>query len=409
MAGISVSVDEIMRRRQLVQGAVHSIETVQKKLLKRLQSAGDSWEDKNYRKLENIAIECSEALQKTFQILVEADKYLESVEETVFEYENALNSGSAGFRRQIAQAAGRQGGKKSRSQKMQELKKGLASVDDVLNGYKKELMGRGMSDGDAMNAFLQYYRHQLQGDLLRSINGETVVPAAAPDFDAVASGCIRSGIDRYHSSSGPRKLSATEYGFTDIVFEGRAMRVYDDPLGTAALLIRSQGNSHYPMSGTCGLCQAANILTMAGVSTDEDAIISQALHSSDSLLESMDVFENCQSERGGTTVRDRQELLERCGVPVTNVPVDSDRNRTVRQLAAAVASGHGVIVSVDVERLWRNGQRGGHAISLLSVTSDASTFLYSDTGTGEIAAISASELAAALTGRPANVTTNVIR
>ena len=52
---------------------------------------------------------------------------------------------------------------------------------------------------------------------------------------------------------------------------------------------------------------------------------------------------------------------------------------------------------------------GGHAISLLSVTEDGSTFIYSDTGRGEINTISANDLATALSGRPANITTNIIR
>lgn len=156
------------------------------------------------------------------------------------------------------------------------------------------------------------------------------------------------------------------------------------------------------------MCQSANIMTMAGVPTTENDIISIALHSSDGVLNSMELFEEDPDERGGTTVNNRKEILESQGIPITNLPINIDRARTVRQLAVAVASGHGVILSVDVERLWRNGQSGGHAISLLSVSRDGSTFIYSDTGAGEINTISAADLAAALTGRPANVTTNII-
>ena len=148
---------------------------------------------------------------------------------------------------------------------------------------------------------------------------------------------------------------------------------------------------------------------MAGIPTSEDDIISIALHSSDDVLACMELFNKDPDDRGGTTVQNRQEILETQGVPITNLPINFNRNYTVRQLANAVASGHGVILSVDVERLWRNGQSGGHAISLLSVTSDGSTFIYSDTGCGRIDTISATDLAAALTGRPANITTNIIR
>ena len=206
-----------------------------------------------------------------------------------------------------------------------------------------------------------------------------------------------------------RDLVKTKYGFQNISFNGKEMCVYDDPIGTHSLLIKEQGNSNYRMCGTCGLCQSANIMTMAGVPTTENDIISIALHSSDGVLHSMELFEEDPDERGGTTVNNRKEILESQGIPITNHPINIDRARTVRQLASAVASGHGVILSVDVERLWRNGQSGGHAISLLSVSRDGSTFIYSDTGAGEINTISAADLAAALTGRPANITTNIIR
>ena len=46
------------------------------------------------------------------------------------------------------------------------------------------------------------------------------------------------------------------------------MKVYDDPVGTYRQLIEwqgySAGRSSYQMDGTCGLCQSANLLTMAG-------------------------------------------------------------------------------------------------------------------------------------------------
>ena len=72
-------------------------------------------------------------------------------------------------------------------------------------------------------------------------------------------------------------------------------------------------------------------------------------------------------------------------------------------------SGRGVILSVDVARFLRNGQRGGHAITVLSATKDGSFFLCSDTGAGTLRLISARDLADSLTGRPANITTDIIR
>lgn len=288
-------------------------------------------------------------------------------------------------------------------------KNGITNIDSILQGYKEELMARGVFDGVAMEVVLNHYRHQYQAALVGEINGQDTVKPIVPDFDVLAENMKKNGKDHYINSLSPRKLSQTKYGFQDIIFNGQRMNVYDDPIGTGSLLIQNQGNSQYPMRGTCGLCQCANILTMAGVPTTEEDMISTALHASNDVLESMELFNADADERGGTTVRDRKELLESQGIEMTNLQVSYDRNHTVRQLASAVASGHGVILSVDVERLWKNGQSGGHAISLLSVTSDESTFIYSDTGRGIIGKISAMDLAKALTGRPANITKNIIR
>ena len=207
----------------------------------------------------------------------------------------------------------------------------------------------------------------------------------------------------------PRSLQRTEQMYREMVIDGQNVSVYDDPIGTYTQLIKVQGHSSYPIGGSCGLCQCANLLTMAGVQTTEDQIISCALNCSADLVDGLELDNPDPAERGGTSARDRQEILNRCGLSTFTLPVEENRAETIHTLAAYVQRGHGVIVSVDVERLWRNGQSGGHAISLLSVTEDGSYFIYSDTGTGRMDVITAAELAAALSGRPANITDNIIR
>lgn len=412
MTGINVSVVEINRYRQLVSESKQSVDTLLHRMLLKLENAVNTWDDRNYQKLEDISVECIEELKQVYEVLLDAEKYLDSVYVIVSEYENTgFSQVEASSNRDTFLSSLRiNSAQKEESKKINILKDGLAGIDTVLAGYKKELLARGLSDGAAMLAILNHYRHQFQADLLERVNGNNVAPRLAPDFDALVDSVRRDGLDQYQQTTAtPRNLSQTRYGFQDIVFNGQRMNVYNDPIGTGSLLIQTQGNSRYLMAGTCGLCQSANILTMAGITTTEDDIISIALHSSDDVLESMELFSEDSDERGGTTVRNRQEILESQGVSITNLPISADRNHTVRQLAGAVASGRGVILSVDVERLWRNGQSGGHAISLLSVTSDGSTFIYSDTGYGRIDTISADDLAIALTGRPANITTNIIR
>lgn len=246
--------------------------------------------------------------------------------------------------------------------------------------------------------------------MLRNVNGDYSRDVPEPDYDALVDEYNQAPNEATSCNNQPRNLSKTQYGFTTQNINGVEMRVYNDPIETSRLLIQQQGCSEFDMQGTCGLCQCSNLLTLAGVqNSTEDTIISSALHCSDNVIDCMDIFHPYSYERGGTSVRDRREILEQNGLSTYYLPISIFRRETVKELAESVQTGHGVIVSVDIARLWKNGMSGGHAISLLSVTEDGSTFIYSDTGRGEINTISANDLAFALSGRPANITTNIIR
>lgn len=347
-----------------------------------LYEVKDKWQDEGYSEIENCILQVMESMTSymgDFDILYSMlEKYKHILQDDEWSNINAF-------------------------------KNHISDINSILQQYKEELMARGVVDGAAIKTVLSYYRHQYQAALIGKMNGQYIVQPTEPDFNELAQSMKKDGKVHYMNSLSPRKLSQTRYGFQDIVFNGKQMEVYDDPIGTWNLLIHKQGNSQYPMKGTCGLCQCANILTMAGVPTTEEDMISIALHASDSVLKSMELFNEESVERGGTTVRNRKELLESQGVEMVELAIDPCKENTIKKLENAVISGRGVILSVDVERLWKNGQSGGHAISLLSVTSDGSTFIYSDTGMGIIGMISAEDLAKALTGRPANITKNVIR
>lgn len=303
---------------------------------------------------------------------------------------------------------------KSYSEKLAGFQKEISDIDILIENYAQNLEKRGLKRGEVMDAILEKHRNMQQAELLRNMNGDFSRPVAIlsdQDFDAIIENCQKRGLLYYSgTTSSPRSLSKTRYGFTTQTINGTEMRVYNDPIGTNSLLIQNQGQSQYDMEGTCGLCQSSNLLTLSGVAgASEDMIISAAMHSSPDVLESMELFNPDSEERGGTTVRDRQEILSRCGLKTYCLPVSYDRKETTKQLSEAIRTGHGVIVSVDVAYLWRNGQSGGHAITLLSVSEDGDTFIYNDTGSGSLGTISAKDLSRALTGRPANITQDIIR
>ncbi|MBQ6603136.1 MAG: hypothetical protein IJH99_07040 [Eubacterium sp.] len=347
MSDINTTAEGIVICRESILRAKEGVDAALAHLLARMKEAAAEWDDESYRQLEDIVGDCVEAVKTVYPVMLDASAYLDSLIRIVEEYDSVFSAGTVGG------AAGSAGGST-----VQGTDGGRFFTDDVISGNAARAAG--------------------------------FIPGPEPE-----------GV--------PRSLQRTEQMYREMVIDGQNMSVYDDPIGTYTQLIKVQGHSSYPMGGSCGLCQCANLLTMAGVQTTEDQIISCALNCSPNVVEGLELSDPDPSERGGTSASGRQEILNRCGLSTFTLPVDENRAETIHTLAAYIQRGHGVIVSVDVERLWRNGQSGGHAISLLSVTEDGSYFIYSDTGTGRMDVIPAAELAAALSGRPANITDNIIR
>lgn len=418
MGIVNADVNELLQAWNNIRTAITSVGTTKSTLSKKYQQLNGVWKDKKYKELEGIVQECNKALNDILKILLNGEKYLSLLTKSLKEYKDTefgtigVEDSNNSFVESLQNNT--QVLQKSEKEKMQDFKIGLAAIDEKIKNYADSLESRGLPRGAAMDAVLNHRRTLEQAELLRNINGDfsnPVLPFTSESMDAIVTNCQNRGLMNYNPpTTSPRALSATRYGFQTQTINGEELRVYDDPVGTNNLLIQHQGNSQYDMEGTCGLCQCSNVLTLSGIQgSTEDSIISAAMHSSDNVLVMMELFNPNSDERGGTTVQCRQEILSRCGLPTYSMPMSANREDNTQRLSDAIRTGHGVIVSVDVARLWRNGQSGGHAISLISVSEDGNTFIYNDTGRGTMGTISASDLGYALTGRPANVTTNIIR
>ena len=418
MSMVNADATELLRSWNSIKTAITSIETTKSSMTRKYLQLNGEWKDKKYKELGNVVQDCNRALNEILNILSKGEKIIGLLARSIQEYEDTELGSSATDHSRASFVESLRSDvrvlKKTDAEKLQDFKIGIADINEIIENYAESLESRGLQRGAVMNAILNRQRNMLQAELLRNINGDfsnNVQTLSPQDFDNIIENCRNNGLMNYNASeSTPRALTSTRYGFTTQIINGTQMRVYNDPVGTNSTLIHQQGNSIYNMSGTCGLCQCSNLLTMAGIQgSSEDSVISAAMHSSDSVLTCMDLFCASSDERGGTTVQGRQEILSRCGLSTYCLPVSYNREETTQRLSNEIRTGHGVIVSVDVARLWRNGQSGGHAISLISVSEDGDTFIYNDTGSGQMGTISATDLGLALTGRPANVTTNIIR
>jgi hypothetical protein len=69
------------------------------------------------------------------------------------------------------------------------------------------------------------------------------------------------------------------------------------------------------------------------------------------------------SPEGGTTVANFGDLLEENGVEVTHY----DSGATIKDMAAELEQGHGVLVAVDTGRIWDDPEPGGHALVVTGI------------------------------------------
>jgi hypothetical protein len=176
---------------------------------------------------------------------------------------------------------------------------------------------------------------------------------------------------------------------------------YDSPVETGRSLDSRQGKVE-GFKGTCGVVSSGNVLNMAGIKATEEELVGYC--SKNSLCASGEEAD----ENGGTIPGQRQQILSHYGVS------SELQEQTVENIAGAVSSGKGVIISVDVEELWQTTQTGHHAVTVTSVTKDKNGgilgFWVTDSGSGDPAKYyTKDEIRNALTGKRMNVTTNIIR
>ena len=171
----------------------------------------------------------------------------------------------------------------------------------------------------------------------------------------------------------PRDLPVTAYGMHENI-DGDL--VYDSPEELNQYLIREQGMAVREFRGTCGLCSCANLLIMAGVKVTEGDMIAYAANTESEygfreyLCTTGDVN---PANNGGTSCRDRIEILNHFGLEAGNRKMAVDNNgkvtkESIEALAQYVESGRGVILPVRASSLWGTSLEDDlHAVTVTSV------------------------------------------
>lgn len=291
-----------------------------------------------------------------------------------------------------------------------DVRNAISEIDNAISGFAHQLALRGLrpEPRSPLAAMLDYYRYQLGAELVRNMHGDFDHFVAMPDFSAIPEKYADREVSDYRDPfEKPRDLPATRYGFRDTTIGSKQVRVYNTPLDTAANMILKQGRSLYQIQGDCGVVSCANIAIMSGIlGMNEERALDIAMHCGNVDLNLNSIL---PGNRGATCADSREAILNHMGIPSSQLPCVPKSESTMNALQAAVIEGRGVIVSVDVERFWQGTEKGGHAVTLLSVSEDGQTFYVMDTGIGGMHEVSREQLSRSLSGRPANVTLNIIR
>ncbi len=122
--------------------------------------------------------------------------------------------------------------------------------------------------------------------------------------------------------------------------------VTGDPFGNACKMDFEQGDNPYNASGNCGLVSISNMLRRAGMDVSEKDVTRCAIDSGLCDYNPMGSADN----NGGTTIEMRCDILNKFGVASDICP--SGNGGTLEDIADAIDSGRGVLISVNAGELW---------------------------------------------------------
>lgn len=181
MTEINVSTVDIKKYQVLVKESKQSIEKLVQGMSGRLKNAQGTWNDENYKKLENIAMECVDSLKKVYQVLLDADKYLENVLQVVTDYENALAANESSFTYTFSSQYNTTSGlpyasslerpKVLARNKNEMIAAGLRAIENNMEAYKDDLRDKGIVNEIIVSRMVQEARDMAERELYNDAYG----------------------------------------------------------------------------------------------------------------------------------------------------------------------------------------------------------------------------------------------
>lgn len=152
--------------------------------------------------------------------------------------------------------------------------------------------------------------------------------------------------------------------------------VTGNPFGNASKMDFEQGDNPYNASGNCGLVSISNLFRRAGLQVSEDDVTRYAIDSG--LCEYNPLGD--AGNNGGTTIEMRRDILYKFGIASDICP--SHNGGTLEDIADAIDSGRGVLISVNAGELWECDDGSApfwgrpvtnHCVTVTGIARDAAT------------------------------------
>ena len=148
------------------------------------------------------------------------------------------------------------------------------------------------------------------------------------------------------------------------------------PYEDAAKMDYQQGDNPYHARGNCGLVSLSNTLRRAGIDVTEDDVTKYAIENNLCIFDA----DGDEGMNGGTTLEMRQEILK--GFGFESDVYYSETGGSLEEIADAIDSGRGVLISVNAGVLWDvddgtvpvNGKPPvNHCVAVTGIARDAET------------------------------------
>lgn len=133
MSTVNADVDEVFQVISNIKVAIDSIENTKKGIQSHYQQLGESWNDKKYKELGDIVIECRSALNTILKTLFQGEKYLLNVYQALKDYENV------NFASSVSEASSRN--LNSVANTSQEVQQKQNTHRELINGREDQIDG----------------------------------------------------------------------------------------------------------------------------------------------------------------------------------------------------------------------------------------------------------------------------